>query len=261
MSFSHSPQVTPSISLTPMLANGVGFNDSTAPWANEYFGKQAELGAWFSNIRLPFQKSVRVTTRAGDGMPAGDDMYVIVRGCENLPIAIGGITLPPTARMRVQVTSKVAQPLEYLTLAEAPVGTSGLLLMHTLTVQSGTPNFLEGCYRAYRGGEGYPGTLLSSGTEDYFASAYYFNAGTFHGPTSGFTHRFYNETTQETQVAAYRMHTADVLPFNDGIKLVWRNGDTMDEVTKFKCTVEQGGHTVGHPKVSQVLAASWVYIF
>src|SRR4051812_23735177 len=37
------------------------------------------------------------------------------------------------------------------------------------------------------------GTLLSSGTEDYFDSAWYFNAGNFRFPVSGFT--YLNQTS------------------------------------------------------------------
>ena len=46
-------------------------------------------------------------------------------------------------------------------------------MAQTLAVQSGDLNFLEGCFHAYTPyNQSYPGTLLSTGTEDYFDSAW-----------------------------------------------------------------------------------------
>lgn len=74
-----------------------------APWSTKWFGKLAKSGAWSNKFRVPFQKSINITYRAGPGQPASDVIYMIVRGAENLPITIGGVTLPTTARMNLQV--------------------------------------------------------------------------------------------------------------------------------------------------------------
>ena len=60
----------------------------------------------------------------------------------------------------------------------------------------------------------FPGTLLSTGTEDYFDSAWYFNAGEFHLPVSGFTH--FNQSDNQVAWSAYRFHEMDPLLFNNG---------------------------------------------
>ena len=141
----------------------------------------------------------------------------------------------------------------------APAGTAGLLFMSTLAVESGNLNFLEGCYHAYTPHSApYPGVVVSTGTEDYYDSAWYFNAGGFQLPVSGFTHK---STTSSGGVSwsAYRFHEMDPMPFSDGFRFVWRNGDADDPVTGLKCFTETGGRTVGNPTVSNVTAYAWMY--
>lgn len=103
----------------------------------------------------------------------------------------------------------------------------------------------------------FPGTVLSTGTEDYFDSAWYFNAGEFRLPVSGFTHY---ETPTNTSVnwSAYRFHQMDPLAFDDGFAYVWRNGDANDPAG-MKCNMQVGGNVVGSPTLSSVTAYVWVY--
>ena len=134
-------------------------------------------------------------------------------------------------------------------MATAPRGTSGAMFMHTLSVQSGNLNFLEACYHMYTADQEFPGTLLSTGTEDYYGplvtnwavfvksavcehslrlclsswvsllssdSAWYFNAGEFHFPVSGFTHM---NTSNGVTFSAYRFHEMDPLTFQDGFQV------------------------------------------
>jgi len=65
-------------------------------------------------------------------------------------------------------------------------GISGMMLGVNYYVQSGDLNYLEACMRAYVDGSEKP-LFLSSGTEDYFLSAYYFDEGEFTTPNSGLT--------------------------------------------------------------------------
>jgi hypothetical protein len=73
-------------------------------------------------------------------------------------------------------------------------GFSGQFFMSTLSVNNsgkvaGGLNFLEGCYHMYDPPtQPFPGTVLATGTEDYFDSGWYFNAGEFRMPVSGLTH-------------------------------------------------------------------------
>lgn len=82
--------------------------------------------------------------------------------------------------MNLFVVKRSVKPLEWVPLVDIKQG-SGLLFMHTLAVQSGNLNFLEGCYHSYSPyNQEFPGTVLGTGTEDYFDSGWYFNgnAGT-----------------------------------------------------------------------------------
>jgi hypothetical protein len=83
------------------MACGVGYNDDTqvgcglagytafvrraaftgeflqVPWSTRWFGKNAKSGGWFNNFRIPFQKSINVTFRAGPNQ--NDDVIYMVR--------------------------------------------------------------------------------------------------------------------------------------------------------------------------------------
>ena len=63
--------------------------------------------------------------------------------------------------------------------------------------------------------------FLSSGAEDYFLSAYYFNEGQFKTPNSGLT--YYDK---KGTLSAYKTHDRDPLFFNDGLKMVFRNSES-----------------------------------
>lgn len=131
--------------------------------------------------------------------------------------------------------------------------------MHTLYVKSTNLNFLEGCYHQYTPyNQGFPGTVLSTGTEDYFDSGWYFNAGGFRLPVAGMTHLVADST--KAIVSAYRFHDEDPLPFEDGFKFVWRNGDTVDPAGR-KCFMQTGGAVVGSPGVSNLTSYAWVYVW
>jgi len=106
--------------------------------------------------------------------------------------------------------------------------------------------------RAYIQGSSSP-MLISSGTEDYFQSAFYFDAGEFHFPEAGFTHW---DSTSNT-LSAYKVHDRDMLFFDaGGYVLTWRNGDVTASNGQ-KCADK--GSTNGNPQVSQVVVNTWVY--
>lgn len=247
-------ETTASIEFEPSLACGVGNYDRQAPWGTKWFGKGAADGAWNFNFRIPFGKSVIVTAQHTTGNYGG--FYMIVRGATNLPINIGGVLIPNHAKLNLYKTQLVAQPTDFVTLVNVTSG-PGLHFMHTLSVQSGNLNFLEGCFHMYTNDQNeFPGVVLSTGTEDYFDSAWYFNAGEFHLPVSGFTH--YNDTGNVITWSAYRFHEMDPLVFTDGFQFVWRNGDRVD-AAGIKCMMESGGAIAGSPTASNVLAYAWVY--
>jgi len=247
-------ETTASIQFTPSLACGVGSYDPQGPWGTPWFGKGAADGAWFWNFRVPFLKSIVVTTQHQFGDKGG--FYMIVRGGTNIPINIGGLPLPATAKLNLAIVNKKFDPLAYIDLAVVQSG-QGVFFLHTLAVQSGNLNFLEGCYHMYQNGQEFPGIILSTGTEDYYDSAWYFNAGEFHLPTAGYTH-FDDKSAPGVSWSAYRFHEMDPLRFKDGFRLQWRNGDT-NAPSGIKCQMETGGSPVGNPTASNVTAYSWFY--
>jgi hypothetical protein len=251
-------EMSASIEYFPPLACGVGFNDQTAPWGTAWFGKGAKDGAWYNNFKIPFQKSIRVTIQHVSGNFGG--FYMIVRGTPSTQINIGGIQLPKNAKLKLIKTNKIFKPVDWVPLVDIPQG-SGLFFMHSLSVNSGNLNFLEGCYHQYTPYNApFPGTVLSTGTEDYFDSAWYFDAGQFWLPNSGFTHLKF-ESTNNVTWSAYRFHFMDALPFQNGFKFMWRNGDLVD-ITGQKCYIEgTKGIVVGNPTNSLVVAYAWVYVW
>jgi hypothetical protein len=186
-------------------------------------------------------------------------VWSIVRGSENLPIVLGGLTLPPTARM---VQSRIEQrhllPYDYLTVAQVKSG-AGVMFAHTMAVSSTGMTFLEGCYHAYTPyNQSFPGLIVSTGTEDYFDSAYYFNAGYYHTDVSGLTH-LVQVNSSYVEWSAYRLHEMDPLFFNDGFRFVWRNGDVIDGKTGFKCLTEGVDGDPLAPTNSTVNAYTFIY--
>jgi len=69
------------------MAAGVGFYDTAGPWGTEWFGKGAKDGAWYNNIKIPFQKSIVVTIQ--HRLKAHKDFFMILRGAVNIPIVLG----------------------------------------------------------------------------------------------------------------------------------------------------------------------------
>lgn len=125
-------------------------------------------------------------------------------------------------------------------------------------------NFMEGCFHLYpeAGSTWNDSLLLSTGMEDYYDSAFYFNAGTFHGENAGCTH-LSKDGSDDSGFAAswsgYRFHERDPIVFSNGFRVQWRNGDVTDTATGLKCTLEAGGKTIGDPGVVNASSLSWVY--
>ncbi len=219
------------------------------------------LKLYFSNFsRVPFQKSIRVTGKLAPTASDNKIIWVIVRGSENLQTSFNGFVLPPNARLTLQKIENVEyDPLAWVTVADIP-HSRGLLFAHTLAISSGNLNFLEGCYHAYlQHDQQFPGLIVSTGTEDYYDSAFYFNAGQFHNEEAGYTH-FKQISSNSLEWSAYRLHDIDPIFFSEGFRFVWRNGDVVDD-RGFKCIVDQGGHVVGSPTKSNVTSYTWVYVW
>lgn len=205
-------------------------------------------------FKVPFGKSVRVTASSNQT----EVTYIILRGVPKVAVNIGGVTLPKNARLKQFTVAGTYPPLTFIPLVDIPQG-NGMLFQHTLSVSSGNLNFLEACYHAFTPyNQSWPGILLSTGTEDYYDSAYYFDGGQFEFPVSGFTHL--DQSSGNVTWSAYRFHEQDPILFSDGFQFLWRIGDMSDR-SGIKCLIKEGGTPNGSPTTSTIKAYTWVYVW
>ncbi len=241
-------ETTASIDMELFFGTGIGFGDEAAPWGSEKMGRTGAGDNVYNTYRIPFGKSVRVTGQLAPGADPHPDFWWIIRGTENLPVQIGGVTLPENARMKLyKLENHTAQPLEEFPLCD--VKGAGALYQVTIAAKGSRDtnswmdnSFMEGCMRAYFNGATEP-TLLSSGFEDYFLGTYYFNKGRYATSLAGVTHL----DLKAHEVSAYRFHDADPIFFQNGFKLTARCGDQVN------------GKTIGNPPVTTYTTYAWLY--
>ena len=147
--------------------------------------------------------------------------WFIIRGIENYPVQLGDMTLPAAARLRLHRFQNTTVNNQLVTLADVADGTAGALFMTRFDASNPKSyGYLEACMRAMIDGATSP-LFLSSGAEDYFLSAYYFNQGNFKTPESGLTY-FDGAGT----LSVYKVHDRDPVLWSDGFKLIFRNCET-----------------------------------
>jgi hypothetical protein len=221
-------EAVPSIDITLLeLANiGVynGQDGDAAPWGVGLFGHTANKGGVYSTVRIPFGASVRTTIESAQA-DRGGTFWFIVRGLEAYPVVLGDLALPPAARLRLHRFDAPTLPNELVTLASVPRGVGGAVLATKFDAaghgKQANMGYLEACMRATFDGAdpSAPPVFLSSGAEDYFLSAYYFNEGVFKTPQAGLTYK------AAGAVSAYKVHDRDPILFADGLNLTFRNGE------------------------------------
>ena len=208
------------------------------------------------------------------------------------------VSVPPTARLRVQRVRNVTyQPLAFVTLAES--NRSGAVWLVSMSLVSKTQTFLEGCFRAIVGANNNATRrkiLLSSGGEEYFYSNWYFNSAPglnwavnrapyYQFPTGGLTHyNVSNVTTRvpcdgsndcrtlcgqpscHAEISAFHVHQDDPLVFSDGLRFLWRVGDSnaRDPSDTRKCLawpddLSHDGMPLSAPQPTAVDAHVWIY--
>jgi hypothetical protein len=237
-----------SIDMEMFLGTGIGFGDEAAPWGTEKMGRTGGGDTVYNTYHIPFGQSVRVTAQLPEGTADHPHFWWIIRGTENLPVRLGGVTLPDAARLKLyRLENYTAQPLEEFPLCD--VKGAGALYQVTIAAKGSREtnswkdnSFMEGCMRAYIDGSTEP-TLLSSGFEDYFLGTYYFNRGRYATAISGVTHL----DLKAHEVSAYRFHDADPIFFQKGFRLTARNGDRVN------------GQTVGDPPPTTYTTYAWLY--
>ena len=196
----------PNISISLLeLAGESTFNQPNAnpvidgtPWGIDMMGRTAITGGVYSTVRIPFQTFIKITIQAPSSAIGQSTYWMIVRGLEGHGITLGGgdVQLPSTARLRViRIPPTQLANYEFITLASSPKSMSGAILRITLDTIGPDLSYLEGCLRLITtttnkhrdneddkdGGGDHHDTseliYLSSGVEDYFLSASYFDAG------------------------------------------------------------------------------------
>jgi hypothetical protein len=214
-------------------SHALGFGWSQAEqrtWGTQQVGKGALFGGLYLTFPIPFASGFRVSAELDEidrSLGFSHGIYFIVRGLENMPVVLSGgsIELPATARLHVHRTAGVFNKSSTVPLA-ATVNASGLVYYVTMLASSNSPHFLEGEFFAATDGDAEP-LRLSSGTEDYFLSAQYFDAGEFQLPNSGCNHVSLAclDSIGDCRVAAYRLHDADPIVFQKQLLMYWVPGD------------------------------------
>ena len=106
------------VEFKPFMAAGAGFDDQ-AIFGLAQMGHASKVGGWSNNFKVPFTSSLRVTMQLASGAAKPTTSWVIVRGCENLPISIGAVPLPPTARLSLhKIEARNFKPGEHVPLLD-----------------------------------------------------------------------------------------------------------------------------------------------
>jgi hypothetical protein len=239
-------EIKPSIDMQLFAGHGIGWDDPSAPWGSQRVGKTGQPSGLYNTYRIPFGKGIRITGQLEQSVRSPQPFWWIFRGIENLPVQLGQVQLPRSARLRLQVHENVVvDPFQMHEAAQS--STAGSLYQVMLAVRSKNFSYLEGMLRAYIDGAQEP-VMLSSGTEDYFLGTYYFNRGMYHLPLAGLTHKTQDDKGN-CSFSAYRFHDEDPILFQNGLRLVWRNGEEKD------------GKVYGDapPHQSRVTSYLWLY--
>ena len=247
-----------SIDFMLFLAHGIGSDEKTEakymPWGTKRIGHNAD-GAIYNTYQIPFDKSFRVTATH----PSGGTFWYIIRGVEGMPVVVGNLELPVhNTRLRLYKNVDIhLTPLQFITLANVN-STAGWLYQVTLFTRSSDFQYLKACMRAKIDGNNI--TWLSSGTDDFFLSGYYFSGGVYHTDNSGLTYK-----NDPGTMSAYKFFENDPVLFSKSFELMWRCGDTND--------VNQGcpsdwpppkgnwynKHNYSSPLDTVVTSYAWVY--
>eukprot|EP00999_Lentomonas_sp_LEN2_P003011 NODE_868_length_1145_cov_111.340864_g826_i0.p1 GENE.NODE_868_length_1145_cov_111.340864_g826_i0~~NODE_868_length_1145_cov_111.340864_g826_i0.p1 ORF type:complete len:354 (+),score=69.83 NODE_868_length_1145_cov_111.340864_g826_i0:55-1116(+) len=276
-------ETVPSLDFNFYEGTGIGWsNDTGRPWGNAIMGKNAGHTSYIT-YRIPFGEKIKITLTyqppsqnladlAQPFDPATNHAFwFICRGLDfKTPQPIewgsGGYTIPPTARLKLYKSAGTLKPLEFTTLYDKPKQ-DGAVWMVFIQANSSDLNFLEACFRAYIGGATDP-MFLSSGTEDFFNSAFYFDRGTFHDPLSGLSNKAKQGPGDQWRLGMYRTFDRDPLVFSDGLKLKWRNFESVG-LKNGQCPNRWAGSPdtgvepkmVGDPEVNVMSYSSYTWVY
>ena len=245
-----------SIDFMLLLAHGVGGTESdevgNIPWCTKRIAHAAAAGI-YNTYRIPFASSFKITATH----PNGGTFWYIIRGVENYPLILGDLLLPKTTKLKLyKNVGIVLKPLDFITLADVDA-TAGAVFQVTLSANSVDFNYLQACMRIIIDGSNST-MFLSSGTEDFFLSAYYFDDGLYHLDNSGLTLK-----EGRGQMSAYKFFENDPLLFNTSLKLSWRCGENNDCPSDFPPPTSRSYRLKDPPQPANttVTTYTWVYVW
>ena len=224
-------------------SNAFSNRGGRSSWANSFMGHASTGGALKNTYRIPFgADGIRVTME----QPFDGVVYYYCRGMTNYPLIVGDLQLPGSARLRLYQNINVAvQPQQRLGLVPRH-NSSGLLFQVTLAAESDFIGFMEGCVRAHiddgnesgTNSSALPPLLLSSGTEDYFEGANFFDTGLMTSPEAGVTW-VSGRNPGPYAMSAYKHHVRDPVVWWETIELTASNYDPNG-------VKPEGGSTMGN---------------
>ena len=244
-------ETSPSIEFNLLMGHGIGFVDpnNKTPWNTKRISRDADHGT-YNTYQIPFSKSFQVTATH----PNGGVFWYIIRGVYYYPLILGNLQLPANTRLMLYKNVNVSlEPLQFLDLANVQ-NSAGALFQVTLAANSTDFNYLEACMRAYIDGSNTT-TWLSSGTEDFFLSAYYFNEGLFYSDNSGLTYR-----EKPGTMSAYKFFETDPLLFTKSFTLRWRCGETVGS-GKNDCPNFYNGSRLASPKLANTVVTTYTWVY
>ena len=249
-------ETLPSIEFQLLMGHGIGFvqygkDVKLTPWNTKRISLDADHGI-YNTYQIPFSQSFSVTI----SHPVGGTFWYIIRGVYYYPLMLGELQLPSSARLRLyKNVDVVMSPLDFLDLVDVQ-RSAGALFQVTLAASSSNFQYLEGCVRAYIDGKN--ATFLSSGTEDFFLSAFYFNEGLFYSDNSGLTYKDNIGT-----MSAYKFFEDDPILFTKSFRLRWRCGE-VDGMGFDDCPntyLLRSSEMVASPNVDETLATTYTWVY
>jgi hypothetical protein len=248
-------EINASLDFMLFLAHGIGVGESSeaknVPWSSRLMSHVADGGGLYNTIRIPFLKSLKITVSRTHSLLK--IIYYIVRGVENYPLVLGDLLLPPNTKLHLYKNENVLlNPLQFLSLAQVN-NSAGALFMVTMATNSSNYLYLEACMRAVVDSEQ---MFLSSGTEDFFLSAYYFNTGIYHTNDAGLTAK-----DNRGFVSMYKFFERDPILFTKSFELKWRCGETIDDKNGCPSVFPPNheGHNADKLNETIVTTYTWVY--
>jgi hypothetical protein len=171
--------------------------------------------SYYAYIPVPFRSSIKIDVVNGSSNAAAT-LFAIADYHTGVALDWGRMGKLHTVELDLSVA-----PYAWQDLLNARAQPSGVLWGVYFGMRGGDPSFgyLEGNVQMYADGAASP-CYESSGTEDYFNNAWYFQTGVIFAEHSGCTR--YDPATYT--VGAYRFHVDDPIPFDNAVQVRWQNG-------------------------------------